>query len=70
MPHVWVAEGWYVLDDGRKTTPPIITHSGRTAGYSNYIAFIPDRKIGVIVLSNTATRMDELGINILELMSR
>ena len=31
---------------------------------------IPDRKIGVIVLSNTATRMDELGINILELMSR
>ena len=64
---VYVGYGWYVIDQGKRF-PQIYTHSGRTAGYSNYIAFTKDPEIAVVVLSNSAVRVDNLGIQILELL--
>jgi len=63
-PHVWVGMGWYIIKTNKKK-PAIVTHSGRTGGYSNYIAFIPDKKIGVVILSNSTQIVDQLGIDIL-----
>lgn len=70
MRSVQVAYGWYVISHGKKKQPTIITHSGRTGGYSNYIAFEKERQVGVVILSNSANRIDEIGIDIIELLLR
>ena len=41
--------GWNVLDyEGH----PVISHSGYVDGFSNYIAFLPEDNIGIVVLTN------------------
>jgi CubicO group peptidase (beta-lactamase class C family) len=49
--------GWHIARDG-------ITrwHNGMTGGYSSWISVVPEAKVGVVVLSNTATgKTTELG---------
>lgn len=43
----------------------IYWHNGSTFGSSSYIAFSPDRKMAVVVLSNTAEPVDSVGLAIL-----
>ncbi|MGK6351147.1 serine hydrolase domain-containing protein [Parapedobacter sp. DT-150] len=40
-------------------------HNGGTFGSSSYIAFTPDKKIALVVLSNTAESVDAIGLAIL-----
>jgi serine-type D-Ala-D-Ala carboxypeptidase/endopeptidase len=48
---------WHISPDGA-----VLEHNGMTGGYHAYLALIPDQKIGVVVLSNTATmKITELG---------
>ncbi|MGB0838784.1 MAG: serine hydrolase domain-containing protein [Chitinophagales bacterium] len=69
MQFVSVGLGWYIINQGSKKNPTsIITHSGRTGGYSNYIAFEKEKGVGVVILSNSASRIDQLGIDILEVL--
>ncbi len=68
MRFVKMAYGWFVISKGRKNTPTVITHSGRTGGYSNYVAFDKEKQIGVVVMSNSAHRIDEIGIEVFEIL--
>jgi len=43
-------------------------HNGRTFGSSSYLALAPDRKMAVVVLSNTADPVDSLAVAILKRM--
>lgn len=43
----------------------IYWHNGGTFGSSSYMAFTPDKKIAVVVLSNTAESVDAVGLSIL-----
>ena len=54
--------GWVVhdTDDGR-----VAWHNGGTGGYSSFIGFDPASQAGVVVLSNTAISVDELGFHLL-----
>jgi serine-type D-Ala-D-Ala carboxypeptidase/endopeptidase len=48
---------WHIAPDG-------ITHwhNGMTGGYASWVAVVPSRKVGVVILSNTATmKITELG---------
>ncbi len=50
--------GWRTMDYAGKL---VVTHSGSVEGYVAYIAFLPDRKSGIVVLSNTrAARASKL----------
>lgn len=69
MPDVKVGWGWYVILNGKRQ-PVIYTHSGKTGGYSNYIAFEKDKQTGVVVLSNSDNRIDKIGIDLLDLLLR
>lgn len=64
-----VGLGWYIVQRNKKS-PQIITHSGRTGGYSNFIALIPNTKTAVVLLSNSNNIIDQLGLDILELINR
>ena len=49
--------GWHIARDG-------ITrwHNGMTGGYASWISFVPEKKVAVVVLANTATmKVTELG---------
>ncbi|MCC6492387.1 MAG: serine hydrolase [Pirellulales bacterium] len=42
--------GWHIARDGVTRW-----HNGMTGGYASWIAFVPEKRIGVVVLANTAT---------------
>ncbi|PSJ77119.1 hypothetical protein C7N43_10300 [Sphingobacteriales bacterium UPWRP_1] len=69
MPDVKVGWGWYVIMNGKRQ-PAIYTHSGKTSGYSNYVAFEKERQVAVVVLSNSDNRIDKIGIDLLDLLLR
>lgn len=66
---VMVGTGWFVVSES-KNGPQIITHSGRAGGYSCYMGFEKTRRTGIVLLSNSARRCDEIGISIMELLLR
>lgn len=45
---------------------PIVWHSGGTAGFRSFIAFDPDRRVGVVVLSNSGVSVDDIGFHLLD----
>ncbi len=58
-----VALGWHVTPAG------VIWHNGGTGGYHCYAGFLPEKKIGVVVLSNsTAPQVDAVGQRLLDLL--
>lgn len=68
---VYAGLGWFIIERGKhKKIPLIYTHSGKTGGFSSYVAFIEATQTAVIVLSNSTNKVDEYGISILELINR
>jgi CubicO group peptidase (beta-lactamase class C family) len=53
---------WHVISKDR---PELLWHNGGTGGYRSFLGFVPAGKKGTIVLSNTVTNADELGLQIL-----
>lgn len=69
LKRIYMAYGWHIIDRGKRF-PAVITHNGGTGGCRSYVAFIKETKTGVVVLSNSANRVDELGIELLELLNQ
>jgi hypothetical protein len=44
----------------------VVWHNGGTAGYRTYIGFDPERRIGVVVLSNRSNGVDRIGQHLLD----
>ena len=61
-PTMRIGLGWHVI--GPDSTA-VIWHNGGTGGYHTFIGFDPRRKIGVVVLSNDASSIDDIGFHIL-----
>ena len=53
--------GWHM---GKTKDDNYIWHNGGTGGCSSYMAFSPDKKIAVVVLSNSAESTDVVGQDI------
>lgn len=45
--------------------PRAVWHNGSLPGYRSFLALVPERRIGVVVLSNTARPLDALGARLL-----
>lgn len=57
-----VGLGWHLLKSGEKE---VLAHSGGTGGYRTFAAFVPAEKKGVVVMTNSATGIDDIGIHLL-----
>ena len=55
--------GWHI---NKTYSPPIIWHNGGTGGYRSFIGFDDVRRRGVVVLSNTANSVDDIGLHLLD----
>jgi CubicO group peptidase (beta-lactamase class C family) len=63
-PSTQVGLGWHIRDhNGRK----LIWHNGGTGGFRSFVGFAPDKRFGVVVLSNTGSlSVDDIGFHTLE----
>ncbi len=64
IPNTQVGLGWHIRDhEGRK----LIWHNGGTGGFRSFVGFNPDKKFGVVVLTNTGSLgVDDIGFHTLE----
>lgn len=54
--------GWHIVPLGDSS---LIWHNGGTGGYRSFCGFIPEQKMGVVVLSNSVYDIDTLGFHLL-----
>jgi hypothetical protein len=47
-------------------TEHVVWHNGRTGGYASFVGFVPDKKRGVVLLSNSSASLDDLGLHLLD----
>jgi D-alanyl-D-alanine-carboxypeptidase/D-alanyl-D-alanine-endopeptidase len=60
-----IALGWHL-----RTKEGVCWHNGQTGGYHSFVGFQKQRKIGVVVLGNTAGgTVDQLGFRLLKLLA-
>lgn len=60
-----IALGWHVNLQDR-----VYWHNGQTGGYHSFVAFQKERKVGVVVLGNTAgASVDGLGLRVMKLLA-
>jgi CubicO group peptidase (beta-lactamase class C family) len=52
------ALGWHYIKPGKDE---VIFHNGGTGGFRTYLAINLEKKFAVVVLSNTAISVDEMG---------
>ena len=62
-PNMKVGLHWFVKTEHGHT---IVWHNGGTGGYRTFVAFDPDRKIGVVVLENSSHGSDDIGFHLLD----
>ncbi len=53
---------WHILHVGDDR---IVWHNGGTGGYRTFLGFDPDRRVGVVVLTNSARSADDIGFHLL-----
>ena len=63
MPDLEIGMGWHVL---KKHGTEILWHNGGTGGYRSFIGFDKKKRLGVVVLSNSANDIDDIGLHLLE----
>jgi CubicO group peptidase (beta-lactamase class C family) len=65
--NLYIGNGWHFLQQKNKYN--IVTHTGKTSGHSSFIAFIPETKTGVVILSNSVYGTKDLGFLILRMIN-
>jgi D-alanyl-D-alanine-carboxypeptidase/D-alanyl-D-alanine-endopeptidase len=54
--------GWQIAKYEGRT---LVTHGGGTGGFSTYIGFDPDKRVGFVMLTNTGALRDDIGMDFL-----
>jgi serine-type D-Ala-D-Ala carboxypeptidase/endopeptidase len=62
-PNVKIAIGWHVLNHNGTE---IIMHDGGTGGFRSFIGFVKQKRLGVVVLSNSENDISDIGLHLLD----
>ncbi|MCB0558233.1 MAG: beta-lactamase family protein [Lewinellaceae bacterium] len=62
--------GWLISKLNAQSNQPVVWMYGGTAGFRSFIGFIKDAGIGVVLLSNSANDIREMGFEMLEELYR
>lgn len=57
---------WQILS---KPAAEILWHNGGTGGFQSFIGFVPAQKRGIVVLTNSAESVDDIGLHFLDAKS-
>ena len=61
-PGMRIGLAWHVIGPDSSA---VLWHNGGTGGYRSFVGIDPRRKIGVVVLSNSALSIDDIGFHVL-----
>ena len=64
QPPLSIGLAWHRLVSPHGDT--LLMHDGGTAGYLTFIGFDPVRRVGVVVLSNSASSVSDIGLHLLD----
>lgn len=64
----WMGYGWFTSILNETTNLPIIWMNGGTGGMRSFVGFNKDKRVGVVLLSNSVNGVDDMGFEILELL--
>lgn len=64
-PATAIGLGWHITSEN---AIDIVWHNGGSGGSRSYVAFLPEERTGVVVLSNSSASVDELGRKVLYLL--
>ena len=62
-PNIEIGLNWHISTDHGTE---VIWHNGGTGGYRSFAGFVKDKNIGVVVLANSVSSVDDLGFYLLE----
>jgi CubicO group peptidase (beta-lactamase class C family) len=62
-PDLDVGLAWHVF---HRFGADLVWHNGETGGYHSWVGFVESKRIGAVVLSNSATSIDDIGLHLLE----
>ncbi len=54
---------WHILQG---STAEIIWHNGGTGGFRSFVGFSPTQKLGIVILTNSAESVDDIGVHFLD----
>lgn len=57
--------GWMILPPARRFPFELLLHEGGTGGFRSFAGLVPDRELGVVVLTNQARGVGRLGLRLL-----
>ncbi len=63
------AYGWFVSELNQKNNTPVVWNTGNTKGFRAFFGFIKSTNTGVVILSNSANAVDDMGFEILEILN-
>ncbi len=63
IPGLAIALGWHVLNHHETE---IIFHDGGTGGFRSFLGFVKQKRLGVVVLSNSENDVNDIGLHLLE----
>jgi serine-type D-Ala-D-Ala carboxypeptidase/endopeptidase len=63
----YVSKAWHVIKE--KKRPNICIQTGSTNGFSTFVAFVPETKTGVVLLTNSRKIQGRLGMAILRILN-
>jgi len=66
--HLDMGLGWHIIHQGRFFQ--IYMHTGRSNGHTAFVGLVPETKTGVVILANSATGVDDLGMEILRMINK
>jgi serine-type D-Ala-D-Ala carboxypeptidase/endopeptidase len=61
-PDLDIALGWHVSTQGGRE---LAWHNGGTGGYSSFIGFCPQTRVGIVVLANSEIGVDDIALHLL-----
>lgn len=62
----WQYQSLYLFDRG----PRMVWHNGGTGGYASFVGFTRESEAAVVVLANSETSVDAVGVDILKLLNQ
>ena len=66
IPNMRIGLAWHIRDVGASH---IVWHNGETGGYHSFVGFDAVRGIGVVILINSVTSIDDIGFHLLDASS-
>lgn len=63
-----IALAWHIINT--KYNNELIWHNGATYGFSCFCGFIKTKNVGIVILSNTSTNIDFIGLSILKYLQK